>query len=45
MKIKDHINNLSFINKERREKYGLYFQGGVCKINKQSYNYIIDVSN
>ena len=39
--IKDHIDNLSFI--KNKEKYGLYFQGGVCKINKQSYDYLIDV--
>jgi hypothetical protein len=45
MKIKDHINNLSFIDKERRKIYGLYFQGGVCKINQQSYDYIISGSN
>ena len=45
MKIKDHINNLSFIDKEKRKIYGLYFQGGVCKINKQSFDYIIGGSN
>lgn len=39
--IKDHLNNLSFIEKNKRKIYGLYFQGGVCKINKQSYEYII----
>jgi len=39
--IKDHIDNLSFI--KNKEKYGLYFQGGVCKINKQSYDYLIDI--
>ena len=38
--IKDHLNNLSFIEKNKRKIYGLYFQGGVCKINKQSYEYI-----
>ena len=39
--IKDHLNNLSFIEKNKRKIYGLYFQGGVCKINKQSFEYII----
>ena len=36
--IKDHIDNLDFI--KNKEKYGLYFQGGICKINKQSFEYI-----
>ena len=36
--IKDHIDNLDFI--ENKEKYGLYFQGGICKINKESFEYI-----
>ena len=36
--IKDHIGNLDFI--KNKEKYGLYFQGGICKINKESYEYI-----
>ena len=39
--IKDHIDNLSFIEEKKRNIYGLYFQGGVCKINQQSYDYII----
>ena len=39
--IKEHINNLSFIDEKKRNIYGLYFQGGVCKINQQSYDYII----
>ena len=38
IKIKDHINNLDFI--KNKEKYGLYFQGGICKIDQISYNYI-----
>jgi hypothetical protein len=38
--IKDHINELTFIDKVKRSIYGLYFQGGVCKINQQSYEYI-----
>ena len=38
--IKDHIDNLDFI--ENKEKYGLYFQGGICKIDQISYNYILD---
>ena len=25
---------------ENKEKYGLYFQGGICKIDQISYNYI-----
>ena len=41
--IKDHIDQLTFIEK-KRSIYGLYFQGGVCKINKQSYEYIINHS-
>ena len=36
--IKDHIDNLDLI--ENKEKYGLYFQGGICKIDQISYNYI-----
>ena len=40
--IKEHINNLSFIEEDKRKIYGLYFQGGICKINKQSYDYIIN---
>ena len=39
--IKKHIKKLSFIEISKRKIYGLYFQGGVCKINKQSYDYII----
>lgn len=42
--IKDHINKLSFIEKSKRSIYGLYFQGGVCKINNQSYEYILNKS-
>ena len=42
--IKEHLNNLSFIEKNKRKIYGLYFQGGVCKTNKQSYEYIIKQS-
>ena len=38
IKIKDHIDNLDFI--KNKEKYGLYFQGGICKIDQQSYKYI-----
>ena len=38
LSIKDHIDNLDFI--KNKEKYGLYFQGGICKINKQSFEYI-----
>tara|TARA_Y100000768_G_scaffold95148_1_gene69240 strand:+ start:2510 stop:3010 length:501 start_codon:yes stop_codon:yes gene_type:complete len=38
--IKDHINELTFIEKSKRRIYGLYFQGGVCKINRQSFEYI-----
>ena len=36
--IKDHIDNLDFI--KNKGKYGLYFQGGICKINKESFEYI-----
>jgi predicted RNA-binding protein len=38
--IKDNIDNLNFI--KNRKNYGLYFQGGICKINKESYEYIIN---
>ena len=41
--IKDHMKNLSFIESSKKKVYGLYFQGGVCKINKQSYDYLIDI--
>ena len=41
--IKDHIEKLDFI--KNKEKYGLYFQGGVCKIDETSHNYIINCSN
>ena len=44
IKIKEHLNNLSFIEKNKRKIYGLYFQGGVCKINNQSYEYIMHQS-
>jgi len=40
IKIKDHIDNLDFI--KNKEKYGLYFQGGICKIDQISYNYILN---
>ena len=40
LKIKEHLNNLSFIKKNKKKMYGLYFQGGVCKIKKQTYEYI-----
>ena len=43
--IKNHINNLSFIEEEKRKYYGLYLQGGVCKINKQTYDYVINQSS
>ena len=39
--IKDHMDNLNFI--KNKDKYGLYFQGGICKINKQSYEYITNI--
>ena len=38
--IKDHMDNLNFI--KNKDKYGLYFQGGICKINKESYEYIVN---
>ena len=38
--IKDHMDNLNFI--KNKDKYGLYFQGGICKINKKSYEYIVN---
>ena len=43
--IKNHINNLSFIEEEKKRYYGLYLQGGVCKINEQTYEYIINKSS
>ena len=42
IQIKDHIEKLDFI--KNKEKYGLYFQGGVCKIDENSHNYIINCS-
>ena len=41
--IKDHIEKLDFI--KNKEKYGLYFQGGICKIDEKSHNYIVNCSN
>ena len=38
--IKLHLKKLKFIKKDRIEKYGLYFQGGICKIDKDSFDYI-----
>ena len=43
IQIKDHIEKLNFI--KNKEKYGLYFQGGVCKIDERSHNYIINCAN
>ena len=43
IQIKDHIEKLNFI--KNKEKYGLYFQGGVCKIDESSHNYILNCSN
>ena len=43
IQIKDHIEKLNFI--KNKEKYGLYFQGGVCKIDKNSHNYIVNCAN
>jgi len=43
IQIKDHIENLNFI--KNKEKYGLYFQGGVCKIDESSHNYILNCAN
>ncbi len=41
--IRDHIENLDFI--KNKEKYGLYFQGGICKIDEKAHNYIVSCSN
>jgi len=38
--IKDHIDKLNFI--KNKKYYGLYFQGGICKIDEESYTYIIN---
>ena len=43
IQIKDHIEKLNFI--KNKEKYGLYFQGGVCKIDESSHNYILNCAN
>lgn len=40
--IKKHLDNLSFI--KNKEKYGLSFQGGICKIDQSSYDYILNYS-
>ena len=42
IKIKEHLNKLDFI--KNKKKYGLYFQGGICKINQESYEYILQKS-
>jgi len=39
--IKKHIDNLTFIKTENKRYFGLYLQGGVCRIDKQSFNYIL----
>jgi predicted RNA-binding protein len=39
--VKDHIDNLNFI--KNKKHYGLYFQGGICKISEQSYEYITNI--
>ena len=38
MEYEEYIDNLDFI--KNKGKYGLYFQGGICKINKESFEYI-----
>ena len=37
------FEDFKFFN--NKEKYGLYFQGGVCKIDESSHNYIVSCSN
>ena len=34
------MDDLTFI--KNKEKYGLYFQGGICKIDQTSYSYILN---
>lgn len=43
--ILDHIDDLSFIKQEYRKYYGLYFQTGVCEIDKNSYELITNRIN
>ena len=38
--VRENIDDLTFI--KNKEKYGLYFQGGICKIDKISYSYILN---
>ena len=38
--VRENMDDLTFI--KNKEKYGLYFQGGICKIDQTSYNYIIN---
>ena len=41
VKIKEHLDNLSFIKTEKKRYFGLYLQGGISKIDQKSYNCII----
>ena len=41
VKIQNHLNNLSFIKTKDKRYFGLYLQGGVSRIDKQSFDYII----
>ena len=38
--VRENMDDLTFI--KNKEKYGLYFQGGICKIDQTSYSYILN---
>lgn len=44
VKIRDHLNNLSFIKTNNKRYFGLYLQGGVSRIDKQSFDFIVKQS-
>jgi len=42
--IKEHLDNLSFIKTEDKRYFGLYLQGGVCRLDEKSFDYILKYS-
>jgi len=41
IEIKKHLDNLKFIKAENKRYFGLYLQGGVKKIDKDTFDYIL----
>ena len=41
IEIKKHLDNLKFIRSENKRYFGLYLQGGVKKIDKDTFDYIL----